>query len=501
MNPQITQETMELVKAALLNPNDELAKAFVQAATAITGLTAYDLEAPAKTLYPVLTPLRNKIPRVGGGLGIQANWRAVTGINTSNISAGAEEAKRGGIIATTVAEYLAAYRGLGLEDYVTFEAQYAGAGFEDIMARAVMGLLQSLMIQEEFIILGGNGAAVAGGITPTPTLLDVVTGGTFKFNTKYLVHCVALTLEGNRNASVAAGVPHAITRTNADGTTSAYGGGSAQKSAEANVTTANDSNNTHSIKASVTAVTGAVAYAWFWGENGQATKLGAITTINSVLLTNPVGAGSQVIGDLPASDNFKNALVFDGLLYQIWKSGSNGYVKTMATGTPGTGTPLTADNQGGIVEFDEALESFWANYRMSPTNIWMSAQEKKNLGTKVLAGAAGRGLIFMVDAKQAGLLGGVNVTGYLNKFTNQEIPVTIHPNLPPGTILFETEDMGMAYKLTGVTNIVQMRTRQEYYQIEWPLGTRRYEFGVYVDEVLQNYFPPAFGVITNIANG
>ena len=34
--------------------------------------------------------------------------------------------------------------------------------------------------------------------------------------------------------------------------------------------------------------------------------------------------------------------------------------------------------------------------------------------------------------------------------------------------------------------------------IEWPLRTRKYEYGVYADELLQNYFPPAFGILKNI---
>ena len=38
---------------------------------------------------------------------------------------------------------------------------------------------------------------------------------------------------------------------------------------------------------------------------------------------------------------------------------------------------------------------------------------------------------------------------------------------------------------------MQIRTRQDYYQIEWPLRTRKYEYGVYADEVLQHYFPPS----------
>ena len=37
--------------------------------------------------------------------------------------------------------------------------------------------------------------------------------------------------------------------------------------------------------------------------------------------------------------------------------------------------------------------------------------------------------------------------------------------------------------------------------MEWPLRSRRYEYGVYTDQVLQVYFPPANAVLTNIARG
>jgi hypothetical protein len=72
-------DTLALVKAAhqkALSP-EEIAKTsgWNQASTATTGITFYDLEAPAKLLFPVLTPLRNSIPRVTGKAGTQANWR------------------------------------------------------------------------------------------------------------------------------------------------------------------------------------------------------------------------------------------------------------------------------------------------------------------------------------------------------------------------------------------------------------------------------------------
>jgi len=91
---------------------------------------------------------------------------------------------------------------------------------------------------------------------------------------------------------------------------------------------------------------------------------------------------------------------------------------------------------------------------------------------------------------------------YLNRFSmagGQLIPIKIHPNMPAGTILFYTERL--PYPLSNVANVAQIRTRQDYYQIEWPLHSRKYEYGVYADEVLQHYYPPSMGVVTNIGNG
>jgi hypothetical protein len=91
----------------------------VQPGSATTGLQAYNLEAPAKNLFPILTPLRNEIPRVSGGFAIQANWKAITGHQHQQQRAGLSEGKRGGVIAQAVTEYLAAFRGFGLENFTS----------------------------------------------------------------------------------------------------------------------------------------------------------------------------------------------------------------------------------------------------------------------------------------------------------------------------------------------------------------------------------------------
>ena len=66
-------------------------------------------------------------------------------------------------------------------------------------------------------------------------------------------------------------------------------------------------------------------------------------------------------------------------------------------------------------------------------------------------------------------------------------------------MLFVTHSL--PYPLSNVTNVVQMKVRQEYYQLEWPRRTRTYEYGVYADEVMQVYAPFSLGAIVNIAAG
>ena len=67
----ITKESLELLKGALAKPDDVLAKSISTA----SGLLAYDLQAPAKNLYPFIAPLRSILPRIGGGTGTATNWR------------------------------------------------------------------------------------------------------------------------------------------------------------------------------------------------------------------------------------------------------------------------------------------------------------------------------------------------------------------------------------------------------------------------------------------
>ena len=490
MNNVITQESLDLYKGIWSSPidaqapNAPLAKSF----TTASGLVAYDLQPKALQLYPVITPLRNAIPRVVNGVGNATHWNAITGINAGNMSLGISEGNRGGIPTTNTASYTATFKSFGLEDNVTFEADFAAQGYDDVKALAVEGLLRAVMIGEENLIIGGN-ATVALGTTPTPTLVASGTGSPLT-NVAYSVQCVALTQRGFQVANVTSGIPGSITRTNADGSTDTYGGGSAQVSVAATITpTAGNS-----ITATVAAVQGAVGYGWFWGTGGTAV-LGAVTTTNQVVIS-AAATGSQLASTLSA-DNSTNTLAFDGLISQITKAGSGAYYSAL----PANST-LTSDGGGGVVEINTALESFWDNYRLSPDLILVNSQELKNITKKVVANGGAPLFQFIEQGGGNRITASGVVKSYFNPFSmsgGSEIEIMLHPNVPAGTIIFMTRNI--PYPLSNVQNVLQMRLRRDYYQIEWPLRTRRYEYGVYFDGTLQNYFPPAFGMITNITNG
>ncbi|HEV2334981.1 MAG TPA: hypothetical protein VGS13_05755 [Stellaceae bacterium] len=495
MNP--TLDTLDLVKGALRTPDDRITKSISTG----TGLVAFDLQAPAKNLYPVVTPIRNSIARVGGGTGTATNWRQVTALIGSGFDSmgWVPEGQRSGQMSYTTASKSAAFVTIGEEDAATYEAISAGRHFEDIQARMTFRLLQKLMLKEEMAILAGN-ASLQMGTPATPTLSASGSGATLPSAT-YSVIVVALTLEGYQNSGVAAGVATTKTITGADGKTFVLSGGSSNKSA--NTTQAVTLGQT--LFASVSATPGAVAYAWYVGTAGSET-LQAITTINSAAFSVPLTGGQQAVSAITADNSANPSYAYDGLLTSALKAGSNAYVSILATGTAGTGTPLTASGRGSVVEIDTMFQTMWNNFEVSPTVLYVNAQELKNITNKVLSNASGPLLRYEVsgDGNAYDLAAAGAVSFYFNPYAMNgglRIPIRIHPRVPAGTIIGWAENLPIQYQSSEVPNVAEVKTRQDYYQIDWPVVTRQRQVGVYAEELLAVYAPFAMGVITNIGNG
>lgn len=502
---EMSEDTLAQIRGLIAqshdNPHDH--NSFARDITTTLGLVNYDLQRPSKMIIPEITPLLNMTPRVAGEGGLSTNWKMVTGLNTTGLEGVAVEGGRGARTQTTTADKSSFYKTIGLEDSVTFEAESSAQGFEDIRASTAMHLIMQAKIAQERMLLGGNtGLALGTPTAPTSAAAhDAVTPGNFVHAVTYNVIVVALTMTGYRNSSLANGVPGLVTLNTPDGDTITYGGGSSAPSAVGAILTGAGADD-YVVSATCPPVSGAVAYAWFVGVPGGE-RLAAITNINSVRVTTipltPRQLASTLVGDHSA-----NLLAYDGLI--TWAQ-RYGVVVVQATGTAGTGTTLTSNNAGGIVEIDRLLRTQWDTNRTSPSMLVMNSQEVANIYTKVIAGSGAPMFRFNLDGGSPGdIIGGGRVVGsFLNKFTpdgGQLVRVILHPDMPPGTIMALTDRIpGEYFHGTNLGNLWEMKTRRDYYQLEWPLRSRRYETGVYAEEVLVHYFPASMALLTNIADG
>lgn len=490
----MNDETLALLKGSYQNP---LAKAGNTVTTA-SGLVTFDLQAPAKNLYPVITILGKRLPRVRGKGGTATNWRQVNAITGSGFdsSGWVPEGQRAGVMSISTANKAASYATMGEEGALTFEAQSAAEGFEDERSRTSIRVLQKAMLKEEAALLGGN-ASLSLGTPATPTLSAAGTGATLPAAT-YSVIVVALTIEGYLNSSVANGVATSKTVTGQDNNTFTLSGGSSNKSA--NATQAVTLGQT--LTATVANVNGAVAYAWYVGTAGSE-KLEAITTVPTAAFSAPL-AGTGQAATAVTADNSTNAnTAFDGLFTAAMKPGSGAYVKNLA------GANMTASGRGTVSEIDTMLKSMWDNSRVSPSVMLVSSQEQQNITNKVLQGSTAGSVTPLlrqnVTIGQGGeITAGQVVAFYFNPFTlgqGKMIPIILHPNVPPGTLIAWAEDLPAQYQSNNVPNVAEVHVRRDWYDIEWPLTTRSYQHGIYVEEVLAIYAPFAMGVITGIGNG
>jgi hypothetical protein len=510
--PAPTEDVRKMMSDAMSQPSEHIARAVLSAAGAdpasleksistATGLVAFDLQAPAKNLYPAATPIRNCLPRVQGGTGTATNWRQVNSLIGSGFDAmgWVPEGQRAGQMSYSTSSRAAAYATIGEEDTATFEAINAARNFEDIQASMAMRLLQKTMLKEEMALLAGN-ATLQLGTPQAPTAGAVATTATLPAAT-YSTIVVALTLEGVKNSTLASGVAVTRTITGADGKTFTLNGGSSNKSA--NVTQAITLGQALSV--SVAPIQGAVAYAWFVGPAGSET-LQAITPINSATFAVPLTTTGQPATAITV-DSSTNANAFDGLLTNALKAGSNAYVKALATGTAGVGTVLTASGRGSVNEIDDMLQGMWDAAQISPTVLYVNSRQLRDISTKCLSSASGPLVNYFMNGEgnlTSQLTSGGVIEYYFNPFLldgGVKIPIKIHPNVPPGVILGWCEELPAQYQNSETPNVAEVKCRQDYYAIDWPITTRQRQKGVYCEEVLAVYAPFAMGVLSNIAAG
>ena len=501
IHPLIKAVSRQLIKAGL---------------TTSTGFNFFDLRGPAYFIFPLLTPFIQMIPRMGrvnDGVGTAAHWKATRNPNSTFVYAGVLEGQRNATATPNEVDYLATYKEIGMEGGETFTAQFAGEGYTDNLADEHFRNLARLRLQEEMMVLWGNSGTAAGnlgfalGQPPNVTAAAVAAASGLGNGANVVAAVVAITAYGMNPGgqagyaappSVVNGITPSYSRTNADGSTTNVSCGTSQISnVSAIVTVPNTS--FQQIKLSVPAVKGAVGYAWFWGINVAATtgnvKLGAITAWPNYTVSAPAN-GAQLGNAAGLSvDNSFQATDFDGLGTYAFQ---NGLWTDMGGGS------FTPAGNGQVAEVESDLQYLWTNFQAQPDAIWVSADVKAALESAIIFSSTGNNsYIFQVSQmeQQAGLTGGFVVTGYKSKYSvnpagGDTIPIRIHPMFPTGTMLYDINKN--PYPHSRVPAVRTMLMQRDYYAIEWPIVTRQWTFGTYVQEVLAHYMPWISAVRTGV---
>jgi hypothetical protein len=547
----------EMVKAMVLAKHPTEPSLFQKAGvSSALGYNFYDLRPPVMMIFPVNTPMRASIPRVGpvnAGVGTFATWNAVT--SPGYPYGGASEGHRVQARTPNRIPYVSPYREIGSEGEVTLTAQFAGEGYVDNLADEHLRGLFGLWLQEEGMIWGGNSGFSnkgngfqfngSNGLTATP----VPSGGTVTThtvgaagnlgtavnaadlpytaaltNSQYVsVAVVLLTAMGNpANAqygyglqpTISTGLTPSFSRTNADGSKDTIPGGMSAISAIATPVEALSAGSQLTVKFSIPAaslpVKGCFGYAWF--VDVEATNTGSLANAKFAGITevpycyvSGTATGVQV-GTYSglSTDNSYNPLDFDGMFSLNINYNANYGTVTNYGWTDLYGASLTAQKNSRVTEIENILLSVFEAWQCGIDEIWCSPDAAENLDQAIRwQGTDNSGMqIFFTRDQLNNLVGGFVVSAYQSRYAINNptganaIPIKIHPMVPPGTMYFHIKTN--PYPHSRVPFTTGMILQRDYYSIEWPQVTREWTFGTYTHEALAQMLPGIPWVLTGI---
>ena len=452
-----------------------------------TGLVPFDLEAPAKYLAPRPTPLRNKLPREKGQ-GTSRRFKRITGITgsgtggTTNIHPGISETTqnnfapagasnalylaRGSKIAYAGDDQIVPYFQFSLSDSVSWQAQYAGVGFQDIRALSAQSLLYSSMLMEEKMLLMGRGTASGfSGALSAPT--------------------ISIAARTAATGETALGLTDKLTvYVTADAGAFGESVVSAQTVSAANLTSG------QVVDVTITAVTGALGYKVYVAHGAAAVaaascfyigRTGSLTyTVQGTLPTTGDNAGNH------AADTSAYANGYDGIMAYVTGSNS-GYRKTL-------NSTFNAVSPGA--EFQTAFASLYDSVKADPDEILFQGADRKAL-SELLKNSSSTNYRLTLQQDEVGnaVIGSV-ITAIQNEVTGKVVPMTVHPWMPQGNTAI------LSYTLpipdSQVSNCWSVCNVQDYTGINWPVTQFEYETSSYWYGTFVSYAPAWSGSITGI---
>ena len=448
------------------------------------GLTGFNLEAPAKLLVPIVSGVRDRIPRRTVA-GIGTNWKAITAVTPSGAFKAADGVRSTGFDITKT-DYSTSYGEYGQFGDVTWAGEIAAQNFDDARARAETLALLQFLRREWGVMAGGHTTNLGAG--PAPTVVAGTSGGNLA-DDEYWVYPVPLTLPGVAGASRIAR-PTGGESNNYDFSTAPTlnlnDGVGLPDAGDVSATITGGSGN-GKLTVTWTWDKDAVAYAVYVGLATGSTnaKLQGIVTQSEVVITdfNTTGAAPNT------SDTSGNA-PFKGMWHQLTAAGSGSYLKRL-------NGPLSAAVGRGIPEIDEMLDDIYERTKEEPDILMVGYQEHGSIDDKLAAVSQDRIKLNVSVPSQGDLSSEMLPRFTTYKSRRGKVLRLIEDNVLPGGAIMAIKDEVMIPN-SQIPNAWQMHMGRDLARLDYAMANPKFEFEVRAYGALAGYAPSFQGMIYDI---
>jgi hypothetical protein len=445
-----------------------IGKSFSLASPLASGFVPFDLMPFVRTIYPVYTPFRNKIPRVPGqgeyhrgkilasitgslpgGLGTLQDDSTTEFFGGSGFSAWPNPLPASGT--QTAYDIIIPYKFFALTEATSWLAQFAGQGFDDLYGLASLVLLQEFMLCEEHDLLASSSQSLTAPAAATCTARAAGSNET------------AITFSGTN-------VYVFVSAINYWGET-AYVGGNL-------VTVSTATSGTSVIDVTIAPTTGTLMYViyvgsgtsapartglWQFTANTQGGWVGGVKfTLQGALPTTGNNPKAADTGTGSANRQESILSVVSGLAYN---SGSGPYPNVSA------GYYNNAEAaQFTIATVTNALQQMYngsTGYLANPSEIVCSPTDAKILADSIRNETVAAYQFRVQQSEVAGMTAGIAVANMVNPITRSSPEILVHPYLTQGTAFYLSYTLPQTQNNLG--NVMENVMVQDYAQIGWPV--------------------------------
>lgn len=359
------------------------------------------------------------------------------------------------------------YRFWGLSENLSWLAQFAGQGFEDISALANLLLLQEFMLNEEAAHLGATSIAISAPGTPTLTARAANSGESALTGITTNVFC-------------------AVTAATFFGETAPSTGGSVAWSSG------------QVVDVAIAPVAGAQFYNLYVTTGASAgtyhlaaSQVGGVNfTLSGALPTSTATPPVSDTGTSSANDQEGITSVLSG-----HASSGGGSAIYPANWQGGFFAQNTADTLKTSV-LNNAFQQLWDGtgntygaFRADPAEIIGEGGDIMRLSNDIVQqGTATNYRLFVEQTEVPGVRLGAAVSEFQNPITRSVVRVVVHPWTPQGSIYLMSYTMPFAW--SNVSNVMEFVAVQDYLSISWPVidASFRYSMFMYGSLVVNSPF-------------